>query len=583
MSSIKKLLFLIPKNYHLKTFFIFIFFLFNAFLELLGIGLILPVIALLADTQNEFFQYNFRKVYEQSELFKNYNFKYFILILLFFVFFVKFFFSIFLNWYQATFLAQINIKISSNLFTKYVNHEYKLFIKKNTSEIIRNVINETNIYTKKILVPFLQNIMDFLILFGIFILVYSVDLYSSLIITVAYFFLGFFYLTILKKKLYNIGLQQLVHEKYKLNSAYEPLIGIKTIKIFSREIQFIQRYIFHLKKVAYLGRVQSFLQNFPKQIIELVTIILFILLIIVLLKNNQSFNEIIPKLALFTTAAFRVIPSTNRVILNNQIFKSGIASLENLYNEVKRLNNVSQNTKVSKKIILRKKIIIKNLSFSYENTKNKKINKILDKVNLDINKGDAVAIIGKTGQGKTTLVDLILGFIKAKSGKILIDGKNINSIKKYWLHSVGYVSQDTFLLNGSLKKNITFEDNYENIDEKLLKQVVEIAKIDEFLSKKNNFKKNMEMLINQSGSNLSGGQKQRIGIARALYKNPEVIIMDEPTSSLDKDTEKKVIQNIFKYKDKKSKTLIIISHRNTAISLCNKFYKVDKKKIVKLN
>tara|TARA_B100000886_G_scaffold144974_1_gene98581 strand:+ start:12767 stop:14512 length:1746 start_codon:yes stop_codon:yes gene_type:complete len=580
MDSIKKILFLIPKNLHLKTTLIFIFFFVNAFLELLGIGLILPVISILSDGQSTFYNINFEKYFSDLVFFNNLDFKYIVLILLLFVFTIKIIFSLFLNWYQSTFLTEINTKISSNLFKNYIYNEYLFFVRKNTSEIIRNIINETNLYIKKSLVPFLINIMDFLILLGIFVLIFSVDFKSSLMIMVVYFVLGFVYLTSLKRKLYNIGLEQLNEEKLKLNSAVEPLIGIKTVKIFLKEHDFVSKYIFHLNKVANLNRIQSFLQNIPAQIVELVTVYVFVLLVISMLNEYENFKNVIPKLALLTAAAFRVMPSTKRIILNTQLLKSGSASLENLYREVKKygFKDIKKDTK--DKFVFKHKIEIKNLSFSHLNLQNNKKQKILKNLSLTIHKGESVGIIGKTGEGKTTLIDIILGIIKSEKGKILIDGQNLKNIKKKWIKSIGYVAQETFLIRGDLKKNITLQEDSEEIDKKHLKKIVEISEINRFFKNKKNFKKNMSTLISERGLNMSGGQKQRIGIARALYKNPDLLILDEPTSALDKITEKKIINNIFRLKE--DKTIIIISHRNATLAKCDKIYKLVNLKLVKI-
>ena len=344
-------------------------------------------------------------------------------------------------------------------------------------------------------------------------------------------------------------------------------MGIKTIKIFLKELEFINRYIFHYKKIAHLSKITSFIQQIPKYAIELLTISSFIILSLILLQRNQQFIDIVPTLALFMAAAFRLIPSINRITTNNQLMKTGIATQNNLYKELQTKESFDQNIKNKDEVLL-SEIKILDLSFYY-----KKNVDILKNINLNISEGNVIGIVGKTGSGKSTFVDLIIGLLKPTSGQILVNGKDISNFPNSWKKIIGYVPQETFMLNQTIKDNITFISD-KKIDENHFNNCLKISEVEEFLKDK------IDEVIGEKGITLSGGQKQRIGIARALYKKPQIIIFDEATNALDTLTEKSIMKSIYKLKRKK--TLIIISHNKSILNECDKIYEISDKKLIEV-
>ena len=570
----KKFLYIIPKGSKSKIFILFFLSFVGVILEVIGIGLILPVVSLISDSSGTFFGIDIKSYHKNSTLLKDFEFTKVIFLFLFIVFFLKFCFSLFLSWHQATFMKNFAIQISKNLFKKYMFADYTLYLKKDSAELIRNVISEANSYIKKAFIPTLHIAMDILILMGIMFLIFSVDFKSSLILVSIYFTFAALYLLLIKKKLYQIGVQQLEHDKLKIKSSQESFLGIKIVKTFLKEFKFIDKFNYHFEKVANLSRIQGFIHSIPRHFIELITISSFIVLSLVLLDKEQNFNEIVPALALFVASAFRIVPSVNRLMLNNQMLRSGISTLNNLYNELKNLDNVKITRKEIKKLYFSKEFLIKNLSFSYSVS----LPKILDNIDLKIKKGEAIGIIGKTGSGKTTLIDLILGLISPSEGEILIDGKNIFEMKRSWMNIIGYVPQDTFLMDDTIQNNITFEIS-NDVEQKALEEAIIASKLKEFLSQDKK-SEGLNMNVGERGVGISGGQKQRIGIARALYKNPEIVIFDESTSSLDSETEKSVMKSIYNLKG--DKTLIIVSHRNSTLNQCDKIYEIKDKNIIQV-
>jgi ATP-binding cassette, subfamily B, bacterial PglK len=563
--------YIIPVGNKSKIITLFCLSLVGVFLEIIGIGLILPVVSLISESGNIFFGGNIKSYYENSKLLKNFSFAQVVFIFLFLVFLVKFIFSLFLSWYQVTFVAKLASDISKNLVQKYIFADYSLYLKKDSAELIRNVTSEPNVYLKKIFLPIIQSIMDILILLGIIFLIFSVDFNSSFILISIYSIFGISYFFILKNKLYLLGLEKLEHDKLKIKSSQEAFFGIKTIKIFLKENKFIDKFVFHFQRTADLAKLQGFIISIPRFFIELLTISSFIILSLVLLDNNENFNDIVPTLALFTAAAFRIIPSVNRLMVNSQMLRSGISTFDNLYKELEDLEKIQTVNKKTENINFSNEISIKNVSFSYSpNSQN-----VLEDVNLKIKKGETIGIIGKTGSGKTTLIDLMLGLIHPTEGKILVDEKNISELNRSWIKIIGYVPQEIFLLDDTIKNNITL-DIIQNVNQKNLEEAIKVSAVDHFLDKEPSDKL-FNTVVGERGITLSGGQRQRIGIARAVYKKSEIIIFDESTNSLDSDTEKSVMESVYNLKG--NKTLIIISHRNSTLNGCDKIYEIKNKKI----
>ncbi len=352
---------------------------------------------------------------------------------------------------------------------------------------------------------------------------------------------------------------------------YEGINAFKEIILNNCSNFFISKNFKIKKKLLNINFKFKIIEFLPKYIIEILGIVIIVLLIYFLLKINDEPKNIIPILALYTASAFKIIPSLLKIFSTFQNFNYLNPSLDNIYsqlNDYKYLaTNTSSNDKILKKISFHKKIEIKNLFFSFSE---KKI--LFNNFNILIEKNSFIGIKGDSGSGKSTFLNMISGLIKPQKGEILVDGVNIFENIREWRNKLGYVSQSVFLIDESIKKNVAFgvEDN--DINYTKLNIAIQNSGLSSYIDSLDD-KENT--IVGERGIRISGGQKQRIGLARALYFSPEVLILDEATNSLDKETEKNILKQLLKIKDKI--TLIIVSHENEPLKIADKIYDLNKK------
>ena len=346
--------------------------------------------------------------------------------------------------------------------------------------------------------------------------------------------------------------------------------GIKAVNLRD-ENKFLDYFNFHVKKCASISTKMLILQMVPRYYLEFLAIVSLTGLIFFLLYLNHYFEELLLIVGLFAAAAFKILPSINRILTSFVNMRYGSASIKVIYDDIKlksSLNILSDFTK--KKLPLNSKIILKNISYSYPKTKQN----IIENLNLEIKANTTIGIIGKSGSGKSTLIDIIVGILNPNIGEVIIDSKNINEVKREWQNNIGYIPQSIYLLDDTIKKNITLTDQNLNINEKSFLTAIEHSQSKNFI---NALPQKTETYVGEFGVRLSGGQKQRVGIARALYYNHDLLILDEATSSLDEETEKEIMNTINLMKRKK--TIIICSHKREILKECDKIYLVKNKNL----
>ena len=328
----------------------------------------------------------------------------------------------------------------------------------------------------------------------------------------------------------SLGSKSLHHSKFYNKYLLESFAGIKLIKLFKSERLFISKFIFHLNNMLNIGKIVNIINLSPRYILELFAAISMSAVILILLKNNYTSDKIISLMALYALAGFKIIPSVNKILTNFYTLKYSAPTLDLIYEDFK-LKNTSFDQQSFKNNKIQRDIELKNISFKYPETKNN----VLSNLNYSFKKNQIIGVTGKTGSGKTTLLDLILGLYDPSSGLIEVDSiKKIDNSNSF--RNLGYVSQNVYLLDEDIETNITFGEKSQISHDQKIKEALKISNLDEFV---NNLPKKLETIVGERGSRLSGGQVQRIGIARAIYRDPSLLILDEATSSLDVTTQSK--------------------------------------------
>ena len=537
----------------------------GSFLEMLSVGVVIPVVSALVGEQNTFVSkiLNYLNLDFSTDKLVIYSLLFLVLIYIF-----KTFFVLASNIIVNKFTLNIEVKTSKKLISGYLYAPWPFHLKTNSSTLVRNLNNEVGTLRNNIINPLIGLSSEILTVGAILILLLINNLKVTIIIGLVVFVSSFLFIVLTKKKINNWAKirQKLGGQLFK--SIYESINGVKEIKITSVENKFIDHYVFKIKQYANIQLKIGVLTILPKLWLENITIIILSSLIIFLTKNSNNLSEIIPLISLYAVAAYKIMPSVGKIISQLQSIRYGKPCIDVIYQDLNLMNDYQENDNFEK-IEFNEKINLESLSINYEgNDKN-----VLDNCNLEIIKNNCIGILGKTGIGKSTFVDTLMGLLRPNSGRILIDGKNFKLNNKNWQNKIAYVSQSIFLVDDKISKNIAFGINEEDIDIKKLKFAIEKAQLSEFID---SLPLNYETHVGENGVRLSGGQRQRIGIARALYNNRSILILDESTSSLDATTEKEFINTIKDMKNKK--TIIIISHRESVFEFCDKLYSLEKGK-----
>ena len=544
---------------------LFIFFsIISMFLEMLGIGLIIPIIKILSQDQIFFTKFLFLNDYNLNQYTK-FNLVLFSLSILLIIYTFKTIFLTFISYKQGKLLTDIKRGVSEKLFNTYLNRPYQFFLNNNSYELIRN-INDVQIFIS-LLNSLLNLITEIFILVGISLLLVFYEPVGSITSIIIIGFFGFLFSSKLKKKAEFWGEQRRDADGLKLNSMQESFRLIQEIKILKLSKYFISKFVSSNNLSAINQFKHQFVLSLPKYWFELLAIFGFTILILVLAYFDDNSKNILATLGLFAAATFRLLPSIIRSINSFQNIHFCSPVLNNLLDEFNTKNNKSDQNKidVNRKILMTKEIHLKDVSFKYENSDIK----ILDNINLKIDHGSSVGIMGPSGVGKTTLINIILGLLRPSSGTIFVDGVDIYKNLNSWQNNIGYVPQNIILIDNKLRNNIALGVEEIDIDEDKIEKCVKEAQLDNFIQDK----KKLDTYVGELGSRLSGGQKQRIGIARSLYNDPQILILDEFTNALDFSTEEKIISQM---RNLNKKTIIMISHKLTTLSQCDKVYELNK-------
>jgi ATP-binding cassette, subfamily B, bacterial PglK len=538
-------------------------------LEFIGIGAIPIFISAILDPQiissklNNPYLLNLINETNKSDLII------YISIILIVVFLIKNLFFIFIIVFQGLLTKRIKLNLSMMVYKKYLNLEYIKLIEKNSSIMIRSLtldVGNTAVFVLNII----NLCREILLFLAICLLLFLASPIVSLVVFAFFGIVSLLFFFNTHKKIFQQGqlLQTLSSDKIKIIN--DTIGSIKEIKIFKLN-KFLEKIFFqNSQKFEKYAFRNYFIKMLPRVILEIGAVTGIIILIISYVKLGKDITTLFPFLSLVVVSIIRVVPGLNLIQNAIATLKTIMPSFNHVLKELVD-NNFEKKIENNKKETIRftEKISIKNIEFSYPGNKTS----VLKNISIEINKGDKIGIVGKSGTGKTTFVSIILGLLKPSSGNITVDNNDIDFSRQEWNNTAGYVPQEIFLLEDTIKNNITFGLKKESINLNLLDKICKDAQIKKFIE---SLPLKYDTMIGERGYNMSAGQKQRLGIARVLYRNPDLLILDEVTSSLDNETEKNFINDVF---DKsKDKTIIFISHRLSALKKCNKIYDLSELK-----
>ena len=475
------------------------------------------------------------------------------------------------NW-MYKFSYNMQRRLSVKLLDSYMREPYSFHLNKNIAVLQRSLQEDTDLFTKgviHVLELFAEMAVCMILVVYLFFVSKSI---TVIVVGLLVICVGLF--TIVSKKYSRAIGEESQNNKGKIYQwMNQALGGIKEIKILNREGYFVTEYENYFRKYVRGLRLNRLIATLPKHIVEAVSMTgLLSAIIIKMLYGQKNIVDYIPQLAVFAMAAFKLMPAVGKINEHVSYILYSAPSVELLYHDLKSVDSfIPDNKGEEKEWKLEKEIVIKNVKFHYPGSEEY----VIENADFSIKKGQAVAFVGASGAGKTTMVDIILGLLQPQFGKVKADELNIHKNLRTWQKEIGYIPQVIYLSDDTIRNNIAFGVPKEEIKEEAVMEALKKAQLLEFVE---NLPEGLETFVGDRGVRLSGGQRQRIGIARALYHNPEVLVLDEATSALDSETEAAVMESIEELKGQK--TMLIIAHRLSTIQNCDVIYEVGNGNVV---
>jgi ATP-binding cassette subfamily C protein len=515
--------------------------------------------------------YNFSGMNDQK------NFLVYVGIGMLFVYILKNIYLLFQVYYQNKFIYKQQARISVKLLDSYLRSPYAFHLQRNTAELLRNITSSTDAIFGNGVNPVVSIMSEMFVIAAISVLLLTAEPVVTICALLIVGGLIYLFVRIVRNKLGYYGQRIQDLSKKIILWTNQSIGGVKEIKVIGRESFFSETFSEY--RFDYANNLVSVatIQRVPRLCLEVILIGGILLITIILLTRGGSAGNLIPIVGLFAMASTRLMPSVNQVASSLNSLKFGKAAIDDIYSDVKsfeRQRIQDGNIDIENHLSLSKEIRLENITFIYPCSETP----VLQNINISIRKGSSVAFVGPTGAGKTTIIDIILGLLKPTEGKIKIDDKDIHSNNKLldcWQRDIGYIPQDIYLIDDTLRRNIAFGMADEDMNKSRIKEVIKQAHLDDFIKM---LPEGLDTIIGERGVRLSGGQCQRIGIARALYHNPKILVMDEATSSLDNQTESEISKAIDEMSGEK--TVIIIAHRLSTVKKCDTLFFIKEGKLL---
>ena len=535
-------------------------------LEVMSVGALLPLIQVLI-------QSNLQSKYPLIDrAFPDSSDQFIVTVILIGVVCIFLFKEIFLGfslWMQRGFIARLETRFQTELFDRYTCQPYEFHLTNNSSLLSRNILNSTN-FINNVLDPIFMLLTDGFVTIALCVALVVIEPIAMFVTicsvgAVAMVFHGFS-----KQRIEKWGVERQLQDGMKLQQMNETFGGMKEIVMTGRGDYFRTRFSSNIGGLSHLNRKFTTLLGIPRLYLELLSVAGLAALVLSMLALGRTSESLLPLLALFAGGAFRLMPAINRITFAFQSLRMGRPIVGVLQEDILRSGFSVPNVENGKPIRFDHVIRFEDVTYSYPNTERT----VIDGVSFEIKKGSEVGIIGTTGAGKSTIVDILLGLLKPTRGKVTVDGVDISTNIRSWQDLVGYVPQTTFLIDSSIRSNIAFGIDEQNIDDEKVVRALELAQLKEFVDE---LSAGMNELVGERGVRLSGGQRQRIGIARALYLDPPILVFDEATSALDTETEKDVMKSLDHLRT--NKTILIVTHRTSALEHCDQTISVNEGKL----
>ncbi|MBJ7422587.1 MAG: ABC transporter ATP-binding protein [Ilumatobacteraceae bacterium] len=534
------------------------------FLETISLGIVVPIIGIL--TQDDYQQ----KYPFIVDIFGNLSREELIsavMVAMVLIYVVRSLFLFWSLWIQKGFSASVSGRLSQSLFSIYLRQPYMFHLQRNSSTLMRNAKNATSVVTCGV-DPFLVLLTDGLVAIAMFALLIAVEPVGTLAVLLVFGLSTFIFQRTTRRRIDNWGYQVDYHETKILQHLQEGFGGAKDVKVLGRENEFLSQHEKHLGESIRINRIYNVILTLPRSFMEIITIVGLCLLVVSMVVRGRELADIVPILGLFAAAAFRVMPSINRLLMATQTLIFNRSIIASVYKDF--LLDSPDSTSTGSGTKFAAQLELTDVSFKYPTAATAS----LQNVSLVVQRGEAVGFVGPSGAGKSTLVDVILGLFAPTSGVVKVDGQDVQQNLRNWQNQIGYVPQAIYLTDDTLRRNVAFGLNDENIDDNLVRNAIRLAQLEEFVA---TLPEKLETVVGERGVRLSGGQRQRIGIARALYHNPSVLVLDEATSSLDTPTEHGVMQAVQALQG--SKTVLIVAHRLSTVEYCDRLYKIENARI----
>jgi len=556
---------LLSPAYKLRSFWILTLTLIGTALETIGIGLVMPVVAVMTD-ENVSVRYPALKPLlaavghpPQQEL------VIFCVLLLLAFYVLKALFLAFMVWKQSEYIFAVKAELSQRMFEKYMREPYENLLQRNTAHLIRNITTEASELVHRFLHPAMLILTEVMVLIAITTLLIYIQPLGATLLFVTTAGAIYVFQSITRRRLDDWGSRRQKHDGLRIQRAQEGLGGAKDIRLLGREHEFIERYREHNMNSAFVYRNRLALSQMPRLWLETIGVLGLTLLVIVVISRDSSAASLIPTIGAFGAATFRILPSAIRLLGALQSVRYSLPVIDLINTE---LGDVATDARPvqTDRITFDKKVELSNVAYTYPGTSTPTLNGL----SLTIRKGESLGIIGPSGAGKTTLVDVLLGLLTPTSGQVLVDGKDVQGRLRSWQNLIGYVQQDIFLTDDTLRRNVAFGLPDDEIDDDAVLRAIDAAQLAELVS---TLPDGLDTFVGERGIRLSGGQRQRIGIARALYNDPPIVVFDEATSALDGETEKEILDSIFALQG--CRTMVVVAHRASTVAYCDRIIKLE--------